>query len=186
MPVMNTNASAPRRTLRTPINVPIDLTVTPPTTSYNASPVAGQIVSGEMVYLTTNGKIASLSTTGASNANAAQMVGVALDVYPLTYTAGVTGSPIPPGDPNVPMVAIFEDGDHLFNTTAADSYKPYDTVYLGADGRTISKTATGTAVGYVSPDQRQSNSQSAQPITTPITGAAGVQIYVRITPALAK
>lgn len=175
MPIVTGNPSKPKRMLRTPIDIPVDLTVS-----------SGAINSGELVYLTANGKIASLNTTGTSNANAANCVGVALGKYPVDYTAGVSGSPVPPGDSNVPMISVAEDGDHLFNTTASDSYKPYDTVYLGADGRTISKTATGSAIGYVSPDQRQSSTSVAQPILTPITGGSGVQIYVRITPALAK
>lgn len=182
MPIVTANPSKPKRMLRTPAYAPIDLTVTPP----QSGSVAGQINPGELVYLTAGNKVASLNTTGASNANAANCVGVALGMYPNQYTAGVTGSPIPPGDANVPFIEIAEDGDHLFNTTAAQTYNPYATVYLGADGRTVSTTATGSAIGYVSPDQRQSSTSVAQPITTPVTGGAGVQIYIRITPALAK
>lgn len=174
MPIINVNPSKPKRMLRTPISVPIDLTVS-----------SGAINPGELVYITGNYKAASLNTAGASNANAAKCIGVSLSKYPVDYTAGISGSPIPPGDPNVPMIEVAEDGDHLFNTTASETYHPYDTVYLGADGRTISTVATGSAIGYVSPDQRQS-SQKAQPVLTPITGASGVQIYIRITPALAK
>ena len=175
MPTVQANASKPKRLVRTPISVPIDLTV-----------ASGAINSGDLVYNTANNKAASLTTPGISNANAASCIGVAAGQYPLTYTAGVTGSDIPPGDSNLPMIQVYEDGDHLFNTTAAETYNPYATVYLGANGRTISTVATGSAIGYVSPDQRQTNTSLAQPITTPITGAAGVQIYVRITPALAK
>lgn len=175
MALIKTNASKPRRTVRQLIAGVIDLTV-----------AAGVINAGELIYKTANFKIASLNTAGASNANAAECVGVAADTYPVTFTDGITGSPIPSNDANVPMVQIYEDGDHLFNTTAAETYHAYDAVYLGADGRTISSVATGSSVGYVSPDQRQSAGLAVQPVALPITGAAGVQIYVHITPALAK
>lgn len=251
MPIITANASKPKRTLRTPIPAPVDLTITPPYSGASA----GQIQSGEMLYKTANGKLASLATLGAlatlttsasipatgyqhvnttqnpitqgvvvgmyvtiaatnevvlvqqvdatgfsanftathasgvavtcTVANSALFAGIANDVYPNTYTAGVTGSPIPPGDSNVPFVHVYEDGDHLMNTTNGDSYNPYDLLYVGADGRTITKVANGVSVGYVSPDQRQS-SQLAQPVLTPISGGSGVQIYIRITPALAK
>jgi hypothetical protein len=139
-----------------------------------------------MVYLSNTNKCASLSTPGSSNANAAHMIGVSMDNYPVTFTDGVSGSPIPPTDSTLPRVQLYEDGDHLFNTTAGDSYQPYDAVYLGADGKTVSKTATGTSVGYVSPDQRPSAGLDSTNIVFPIAGGTGVQIYVRIQPALAK
>lgn len=179
--LVTANPSKPRRADRGLIaSPPVDLTVTPPGST------AGAINPGEMVYLSNTNKCASLNTTGASNANAAKFIGVADDKYPVQFTDGIAGSPIPPGDVTLPRIQLYENGDHLFNTTAADSYQPYDLVYLGADGRTVSKTATGTSVGYVSPDQRPSGGQASTNITFPITGAAGVQIYVRIQPALAK
>lgn len=250
MPILNSGVSAPRRTLRSPIGVPVDLTVTP------TGGVAGQIQSGEFLYLTSNGKAASLATPGALGtlttsaaiaaagyqhvnttqnpitaglkvgmtvtiaganenvlvqqvdatgfsanftgthssgvavtctvANTGSCIGVSLGVYPNTYAAGITGG-IPPLDANVPWAQVYEDGDHLCPTTAADSYAPYDVVYLsGVDGRTITKVPNGAPVGYVSPDQRQSSTTIPQPINTPIAGGAGVSIYIRITPALAK
>lgn len=252
MPIITANASKPRRVVRPLIQAPIDLTVTPPYTGA----VAGQIQSGEALYKTSNGKVASLATLGALStlttsasiaaagyqhvtttqnpitaglvvgmyvtiasttevvlvqqvdatgfsanfvnthssgvavtctvANSANFCGVANDVYPNTYTAGVTGSPVPPGDANIPFVHVYEDGDHLFGTTASDSYNPYDPVYVGADGRTITKVANGVSIGYVSPDQRQSNTALAQPILTPIAGGSGVSIFIRIVPVLAK
>ncbi|HEX3456640.1 MAG TPA: hypothetical protein VHR97_01680 [Candidatus Baltobacteraceae bacterium] len=173
----------PRRVVRLPIaSPPIDLGVTPPA----AGSVAGQITAGEMVYLSNNNKVASLNTTGSSNANAAKMIGVSMDTYPVTFTDGVTGSPVPPTDAMAPRVQLYEDGEHLFNTTAGDSYQPYDALYLGVDGKTVSKTVSGTSVGYVSPDQRQSAGLDSSNIAFPIAGGAGIQIYVRITPALAK
>ncbi len=182
MSIITSNPSKPRRTVRGKIAAAVDLTVTPP---YSGA-VAGQIQAGELLYLTANHAVASLATAGTSNANAASCVGVADDVYPVQFTDGVTGSPVPPGDASQVMVQIYEDGDHLFETTAADVYNAYDVVYLGANGRTISKTATGSAVGYVSPDQRQSAGLQVQPVKLPITGGSGVMIYIRITPALAK
>jgi hypothetical protein len=174
MGVITANPSKPRRVTRGKIAAAVDLTV-----------ASGAINAGELIYKTTN-KVASLNTPGASNANAAQCVGVAADTYPLTFTDGVTGPSIPSNDPNIPFIQFYEDGDHLFKTTAADTYNAYDAVYLGADGRTVQKTATGTSVGYVSPDQRQSGGLSGTQVALPITGAAGVMVYIRITPALAK
>jgi hypothetical protein len=186
------NPARPRRLTRGPINAVIDLTVTPPSTSYNTYLQVGGVVQpgtiapGELLYKTSGGKIASLATSGASNANAANCVGVSDSAYPYLYTQGVVGSSQPTGDPQIPMVQILEAGDFLFNTTSGDTYNAYDKVYLGADGRTIMKTATGTSVGYVSPDQRQTN-QTGQgsPTFTPISGGSGVQVYIRVVPALA-
>lgn len=175
MSKITTNPSKPRRVVRPLIAAAIDLTV-----------AAGVVNAGELIYKTSNNKIASLNTPGASNANAASCVGVSVDTYPVVFTDGISGSPIPSADTMLPMVQIIEDGDHLFNTTAAETYNAYAPVYLGADGRTISTVATGTSIGYVSPDQRQSAGLAVQPVAFPITGAAGVQIYVHIIPALAK
>jgi hypothetical protein len=178
---LNANASAPRRTLRSAINVAIDLTVTPPAST------AGAINNGELVYLTANYAAASLNTTGAANANAARMIGIANDNYPYTWADGVTS-----GEPNMypaalPLIQIYEDGDHLMLTTVGDTYNAYDAVYLGANGRTIQKTASGTTVGYVCPDQRQAGTTVNPNVSgLPIVGAVDVSIYIRITPALAK
>jgi hypothetical protein len=181
MGLIQANKNKPKRVVRPPIaSPPIDLTVTP------SGGVAGQINAGEMCYLTSGHKTASLSTPGSSNANAANFIGVSKDTYPVTFTDGVTGSPIPPTDSTLPVVQLDEDGDHLFSTTSGDSYNPYDTVYLGANGSTISKTATGTAVGYVSPDQRASAGLASSQIAFPIAGGAGISIYIHIQPALAK
>lgn len=190
MPITLANAAKPKGRVRPPITHEIDLTITPPATGYNGIGLngtvpAGAITAGELVYLTAAKQIASLATAGASNANAANCVGVAVDQYPPNYGANIVGSSVPPGDPNVPQCGVYQDGDYLFNTTAADVYHAYDVVYLGADGRTVQKTASGTKIGYVSADQRPASGQVIQPNRLPITGAAGVQIYVRIQPALA-
>jgi hypothetical protein len=177
---LNANASAPRRTLRSAINVAIDLTVTPP------GATAGAINNGEMLYLTANYAAASLNTTGVANANAARFIGIANDNYPYTWSDGVIS-----GEPNMypaaaPLVQVYEDGDHLMLTTAGDTYHAYDPVYLGANGRTIQSAASGTSVGYVCPDQRQAGSTVNPNISgLPITGAIGQTIYIRIKPALA-
>lgn len=168
------NPSRPRRAVRPLISAAIDLTV-----------ASGVINPGELCYRNSTGNVASLNTPGSSNANAANGVGISNTQYPVTFTDGVTGSPIPSNDTHIPMVSLYEDGEHLMKTTSGDSYKAYDTVYLGADGRTISKTATGTAVGYVSPDQRQMGSNASQ-APFPIAGGTGVLVYIRIQPALVK
>ena len=180
---------APRRNgTRDPIGWPIDLTVTP--ASGVSSGQAGGIQPNELVYKTTNNALAGLTTTGTSNANAANCVGVAVGQYPPLLSDGIFApDPLSSASGAVPYMDVYEEGDFLFNTTAAQTYNPLTIVYLGADGRTISTTATGTKVGYVSPDQRSVGGSgigqySAVPPTFPITGAAGVLIYVRIQPAL--
>lgn len=178
---------APKRYEGRPTNAaPIDLTVTPAT-----GPVSGQvggIGANEMIYLTGNNALAGLSTPGVSNANAASMVGVANGQYPYLWTDGVYAQE-PASSPvgATPYLEFFEEGDFLFNTTSANSYSPFTLVYLGADGRTISTTATGTKVGYASLDQRGVGGvgigQYAFIPTFPITGASGVFLYVRVQPA---
>jgi hypothetical protein len=141
--LVQANPSKPRRAIRPLIAAQIDLTVTPPA----SGSAAGQIGAGEFCYKTSGGKVASLNTPGTTNANAANCVGVSNTTYPVTFTDGVSGSPIPSYDSNVPFAELFEDGDHLFYQTSGDTYNAYDTVYLGAAvgsvpaGRTIQKTA---------------------------------------------
>lgn len=171
--VVIANPNKPRRTVRGSTVAVIDLTV-----------ASGLINPGDLLYKTTN-KVASLNTPGVSNANAANCVGVAKGQYPWPGGDNITiGSPT--GDPNVPTIEIYEDGDHLFNTTAGDTLNAYAPVYLGADGRTVQVAVSGSSVGYVCPDQRQSDGNAAQPIALPITGAAGVKVYIHIQPAAAK
>jgi hypothetical protein len=100
MALITGNPNKPKRVVRPPIaSPPIDLTVTPP------GGVAGGINAGEMLYLTSGKKTASLNTVGSSNANAASFIGVSKDTYPVTFTDGVAGSPIPPTDSTLPVVA---------------------------------------------------------------------------------
>jgi hypothetical protein len=184
MPLILANQSAPRRTARTPIAVPVDISITPP----YSNAVAGQINSGELVYKTVNNLVASLATPGASNANAASCVGISQDQYPPLLTAGLYLPPVF-GDPMALMVTVYEDGDHLMNATAGDVYQPYLPVYLGANGRTIQLTASGTAVGYVSPDQRPTAaipSGSGGGLVFGTAAVAGQYLYIRLVPALAK
>lgn len=253
--LVQTNLSKPRRVIRPLLALPVDLTITPPATSYNPSPVAGSIVAGEMLFMSSNHKASSLATLGAlatttlgaaitvagfqhvnlsqiagiipgmyltidtsasqevvlvvnvdpsgiqadftkthssgasvtcTVANSVSLIGVSNDNYPIVFTDGVQGSPIPSNDNTLPRVQIMEDGDHLFNTTNGDSYNPYDVLYLGADGRTVTKVANGAPIGYVSPDQRQTLGLSSQLIAFPISGGSGVPIYAHILPVLAK
>lgn len=165
---------------------PIDLTVTPGTGP--KSGLAGGIGANEMIYISAANGLAGLSTPGATNANAASMVGVANGEYPPLLTDGIT-APDPTSSPlgQTPYLEYFEEGDFLMNTTNAQSYTPFVQLFLGADGRTISTTSSGTKVGYVSADQRGIGGvglgQYAFVPTFPITGAAGVLVYVRIQPA---
>lgn len=183
------NPGAPKRAgTRDPLSWPIDLTVTP-TAGVSANQPGG-IQPNEFVFKTAANGLAGLTTTGAANANAGSCVGVSAGQYPPLYSDGIF-APEPSSSPqgSVPYMDVYEEGDFLFNTTAAESYSPMTTVYLGADGRTISTVATGVKVGYISPDQRPRGGVglggfAVAPPTFPITGGAGVVVYVRITPAL--
>ena len=181
MPIIIANASAPRRVRTNPTMAQVDITVTPP----GVGSVAGQIIPGEFLFLTAANGVASLATGGAANVNAASCVGISNDAYPLQYGAGITAS-LPTNDPfGVVYVGVFEDGDHLMNATVGDTLKPYQLVYIGADGRTVQAAASGSSVGFVCPDQRQAGTSIA-PITFGTAVVAGSQVYISIKPALSK
>ena len=137
---------------------------------------AGAIAAGDMIYLTGNKTAASLNTAGGSNANAANFLGVSIDQYPLPITQGVTA----PYAGGVNRVQYRREGEFKFYTTNADTYAAGDAVYLGADGQTVQKTALGTSIGKVSTDQRAVGVQ----LGSSITGATGVQVVIRINPAI--
>lgn len=177
MPLITANPNIPRR-YRLLTAIPLDLTVTPP------GGVAGQVAAGELVFLTAANGAASLATGGAANANAASCIGISIDTFPYVYGAGITAG-VPPGDSNLPYIGIYEDGDHMMNATAGDVLRPYQAVYLGADGRTVQAAASGSSVGFVSPDQRAANTSA--PVTPFGTALpAGSQVYISLKPALSK
>ncbi len=186
--ITQANATAPRR-YRSTIPWPIDLAITPPTTPYGGPGTPGQIINGELVYITANNKLASLATAGAANSNTASCVGIAEETYPTVIAAGII-SGTPPNDFQgaaqglTPMLGVYTDGDHLMNATAGDVYQPGQAVYLGSDGRTITVAASGTKVGNVSPDQRQVNPVGTGPIAFGVAATAGQQIYIRLIPAV--
>ena len=155
-------------------------------TSTNAETVVVQEVDPSGISADFTKTHASGVAVTSTEDNTVNAIGVAITSNPLTFTSGVTGSQIPTGDPNLPTVEFLDDGDHLFATTAADSYYPYDPVYLGANAQTITKVANGAPIGYVSPDQSQSAGAATVPISTPIAGGTGVSIFVTIKPALSK
>jgi hypothetical protein len=137
---------------------------------------AGVINAGDMLYLTAAKGAASLTTAGASNANAASFIGVSVDTYPIVITDGVTAGF--PSNQGPARVQYRRKGQFRFHTTAAETYHVGDLVYLGADGQTISTVATGTSVGKVSSDQRPVGGV----LGTNITGAAGQDVIISITP----
>lgn len=179
MPLLTANPTCPRR-YKLLTQAPVDLTVTPPGTA-----PAGQVAAGELIFLTAANGVASLNTPGAANANAASCIGISNDTYPYVYGQGITAT-LPSSDPfGTVYVGVYEDGDHLMNTTVGDVYKPYQPLYVGADGRTIQATASGSSVGFVSPDQRASSTSSA-PIVFGTAVTAGQQLYMSLKPALSK
>ena len=160
-----------------------DLTISNPqvaggyVTQIPASAALGAIIAGDLLFITSNYGIASLSLAGTSNANTTAFCGVAVETYPLIFTDQVT-APFPVGTP--PKVQYKREGQFRLHTTAADTYHFGDTVYLGADGQTIQKTSSGTAIGTVASDQRSVGAQ----LGTAITGAAGQDIVIAIKPAI--
>lgn len=165
-----------RRDSKGPSGITVDLTVTPPGGS------AGQIWAGEMIYLSASQKAASLNSAGTANANVANFIGVSIDNYPLLVAQGVSEGA---ATGEIPAIAFRTAGEFLFKTTAADTYNVGDVVYLGADGMTVQKTASGTSIGRVSADQTTSPSvaQGAS-ISSPVAGGAGVWVAVTIAPAI--
>lgn len=92
-------------------------------------------------------------------------LGVAEDSNPVTSL----------GD-KLTVLTVKRRGTFRFKTTAADSYAAYDSVYAGADAKTVRKTAAGsTLVGIVSPNQPGKS--------FPIAGGAAVTIDVIVKPA---
>lgn len=145
------------RSALTDRNFPIDTTV-----------AAGVINQGDLCYWTGAGA-ASLSTPGASNANAANSIGVAVGQYPIPVAAGITesnsgGAVNFPTNPTAPVVRIAVEGEFQFKATNGQTFAPLAAVYLGADGQTVSTTVLGALVGYVAPDQ------------TPVGGTLGGSI----------
>lgn len=185
MGVFTANASAPRR-VKAPIAWLIDLTFTPPTTSYGGPGTAGHIMPGELLYRTpANGGAASLANGGTAGANTAAFIGVSNGQHPLEYgsniTAGLSPTDYQPGGGE--YIGVLTDGDHLFNGTVGDVLISAMPVYLGADGRTVQAAANGTSIGVVSPDQRQSNVLKTS-LTFGTALVAGQQVYVHINPAI--
>lgn len=159
----------------------VDITVTNPVAAtfdpqQTTIPPLGAIFGGDMVYLTAANKVASLSTAGATNANAASFLGVSVDQYPLQLGAGVYQG----FADGIPRVQVQRAGYFAFYTTAADVYAAGQVVYLGANGQTVQKTAAGVAIGKVAGDQRQ----VGVALGNTITGGAGVRVVIQITPAL--
>ncbi|MGH7756080.1 MAG: hypothetical protein ACREM8_07340 [Vulcanimicrobiaceae bacterium] len=153
------------------INNPVAATFDPS----NVLPAAGAIFAGDLVYITANGKVASLSTAGTSNANAASLCGVSADQYPLGIGGGATEAYAD----GVARVQVYKDGYFRFHTTAADALKAGQKVYLGANGQTVAAAVLGAAVGIVAGDQRPVGGA----LGGSIAGAAGQDIIVRITVA---
>lgn len=138
-----------------------------------------------------NGHTANYPVVNAkANYNSQFFIGVAesnsyIEVIP--KVGGGRGAEEQSGDGISWWVEMREAGDFTFQTTASDTYNAYDKVYLGADGQTVQKTALGTYIGRVSPDQQAAAGASSPAGVGPgtaITGAAGQRVIVRITPAL--
>lgn len=123
------NPSRPRRQVRPKLTTPVDQTTN-----------SGAVSPGQMLMLTGNYGVASLSGVAAVPTG---FCGVCDDLNPIVFADGISGSPIPPNDGTILAVAVIEDGDHLFSTTSGDSYEPYMAVTIGANSTTITKAPTG-------------------------------------------
>jgi predicted RecA/RadA family phage recombinase len=137
--------------------------------------VAGGVInSGDMVYSTGSG-VASLSTPGASNANAANFIGVCRDTNPIPVAAGITETPATPIACTLTVEGVFG-----LKATNGQTFAPDAAVYLGADGQTVSTTATGTQIGTVDWDQAAAGGI----IGGSIVGTGTNLVLIRIKPAI--
>lgn len=131
----------------TPINYPIDTTG------------ANDINQGDLVYLDT---VAHLVKSAASDANCANLVGVALDssfVQPYNTKQYGTGQiPVGPGDV------------YVFNTTAADTYFDGTALYFGVDAQTVTAVVGTNIIGYA----------KMTPGVASVAGGAGVTLNVLV------
>lgn len=129
---------------------------------------------GDLVYWDgTNYTVTPLTSAGSVASN---YLGIALQ-----SNAGL----IYPGDADAVGVLVLVRGHVWMNTTAAETYNPFDDVTVGADSQTIVKSgATSTnRVGVVVIDPPATpRPNQATPVPETVTGAAGVRIRVCLEP----
>jgi hypothetical protein len=95
---------------------------------------------GDMLWLTGVGNFCTPATGALAAAN---FLGVAEDSSPVISIGG-----------NLTELTVRRRGTFRMNTTAAQTYTSFQSVYFGADAQTITNVATGnTLVGYVAPEQ---------------------------------
>lgn len=92
------------------------------------------------------------------------------------------------GEEALPSVPILSKATVFLLTTAAQKYKPFEAVKLGADAQTVSNSgvAAGTTIGYVILDPpATARAEQATPVPEEVEGAAGVRIRVLLKPTFA-
>jgi len=122
--------------------------------------VAGPIDTGDIVKWDTTGLKAERQATGG----ATTCIGVSMDTIPLP--SRIDSSDV------VDRIRVVSEGVFSFKTTATESYKHGLWVEVGADSQTIKLTSTdANKIGKV-----------WLPDGSTVTGAAGVEVQVKIMP----
>lgn len=129
---------------------------------------------GDLVYW--DGTNFSATPLTANTDVASKFMGVAL---------GSSQSLVYPGDNPYPGVPVLAKATVFLNTTAGETYNPFDDVTVGADSQTITKTGatTGNRVGFVVIDPPSSaRPHQATPVPESVAGGAGVRVRVVLEP----
>lgn len=149
--------------------------------------------------LNRNQSVVQLPVTTNLTVNAGDLVywdGTNFTVTPLTSNGQVASNflgialqsnanLIYPGDADQVGVLVLVRGHVLLNTTAAETYNPFDDVTVGADSQTVVKSgsSSGNRVGFVVIDPPSvPRPNQATPVPESITGAVGVRIRVCLEP----
>ena len=129
--------------------VPQNLLKFSDTTVWGFPNAAGNVIhSGDMVFVETPTVGTSTYDIGAlaTDAQAAAFAGICMDTYDPTNYSVYGNDPVPPNGMNV-----YRSGMWYPYTTSGETYKPGNTVYVGANAQTITlgTSANSHAVGYV-------------------------------------
>ena len=134
----------------------------PDTEVFTVNPAVDTIEMGDLLQWDTSTNTAKRL---ALVANAAAFIGVAEGAVP--PTSNIDNSTL-----LVTTLTVRKKGTFSFKTSVGDTYANGDSVTIGADNQTVLKDATaGHIIGYVD-----------LPLGTTVTGAAGVEVPVRIRP----
>lgn len=132
---------------------------------------------GDLVYWdATNYTVTPI--TGESQLSGSNFLGCALQA---------NDAPIYPNDLDHWGVLVLVRGAIWVNTTSGDTLNWFDSVTIGADSQTVTKSGvtTNNTVGYVLPVDGPLNSprpQQATPAPETVSGGSGVRVLVQLAP----